>query len=1525
MRQLGGFGPNPPQSGPSQGPGPGSGPILPPPSHYASSQSNNHNLPHLSELTHGPSAQHQPAPYGQHSSGPSHNLPGMGPGMQHSPPGPLNRDREREMREQELRERDMMERERLQREEMLHRERERERELERQRDHRDHPQHQSHTGSIPIHQPVASKIPNTIHGPNGLLSNNPPPALQVGGGPGGLFNAPPQGPDSSSRQFIHQPVQPPQPQSFFGGPGPSPMQGNAPSLAQGQQPILNDALSYLDQVKVRFSDQPDVYNRFLDIMKDFKSQAIDTPGVIDRVSNLFNGHPALIQGFNTFLPPGYRIECGTDDNPDAIRVTTPSGTMTQNLPRTRPYESSNLGPGSQSLGRQEGYEQSRGFLSQQHPSNAPLPPYSPGSRPAVMAMFGQQGQAPSTDSVAAYSSRQEQENAASNAALVHQQEQRGVSQLQNAASAAANGTARSAPMAVSPEPGGPGDVKRGPVEFNHAISYVNKIKNRFAQQPEIYKQFLEILQTYQRESKPIQDVYAQVTQLFNTAPDLLEDFKQFLPESAAAAKAQAAARSSAIAEEPPVSNIRGDTVYGANQIAQAQTPRPTAKMPPMGQFDPPSTSKENKKRRAPPGQLLQTSQGASAADSLAVGTAANNRLGPVQVGNASKRTKLQHTKPTPTEQQQPQFVASPTLIPALPEPLPPISSLASSQDEFAFFDRVRKVLGNKGQYAEFLKLVNVFTQDLIDKYVLFDRMNSFIGSHPELLNWFAKFIGIEPQEEVIEGKVAAESGRVNLSHCRMLGPSYRKLPDKEQHKLCKGRDDVCYSVLNDEWASHPTWESEDSGFIAHRKNIYEEALHRLEEERHDYDFNIEACQRTIQLMEPLVQQIRLMTEAERANFVLAKGLGGQSEAIYTRVIKKVYDRDRGETVIQQMFAQPTAVLPVVLSRLKQKLEEWKAGQREWEKIWRDQTNRVFWKSLDHQGQNVKNNDKKIFTPKHVLSEISAKYEERKKIRESGLQMPKHQLEYAFTDPEVITDACHILLVWSQSGNSGIASSDQERIAAFLKDFIPVFFNLDRNQIVDYMEDIHDREMKNESEEGDEIAAPKPRVAHLKKSELLRRGLLDRRNGKEGSVMSGSKESTPAPAASEVDGDDTQASVDVLADVTEHRWMEHPKDGNLGRHGEYAVDEPYERDTYQMYANNNIYVFFRFFQMLYSRLLALKESEEKVHEIVAKAMSHGQEVKPAVTLKLIDKLPTDFFKDVSPTANYYKQVIQMCEDFLVGDVDQPHLEDTLRRYYLKSGWQLYTVDKLVAVTVKAVHLILGSDSKDKSLDIVNLFFKDRDREVTTRSQELQYRKQVQKLVKDGEIYRISFNIQTTKTEIRYFPSEELTFESDELNEEAKWSYYVLSYSMIDPTEGIPWSKVHKPYLRRNLPGRDAEISTDEAFNNRFGPLLSEEHVEIRVIPETYKLHFEGWSVVFHENSYFKPEKPAEAREGELLRETKKEQRNARFEELFVRNTTWMKGKSGEEVDSIKADWQKWLKDGPQPASMDLSGDVEMGDA
>src|SRR4029077_18975509 len=105
-------------------------------------------------------------------------------------------------------------------------------------------------------------------------------------------------------------------------------------------------------------------------------------------------------------------------------------------------------------------------------------------------------------------------------------------------------------------------------------------------------------------------------------------------------------------------------------------------------------------------------------------------------------------------------------------------------------------------------------------------------------HWLKNFMGYEPQDRILDTKISTVSSRVSLSNCRGLGPSYRLLPKRERLRRCSGRDELCRSVLNDEWASHPTWASEDSGFVAHKKNAHEEGLHRIEEERHDYDLNI---------------------------------------------------------------------------------------------------------------------------------------------------------------------------------------------------------------------------------------------------------------------------------------------------------------------------------------------------------------------------------------------------------------------------------------------------------------------------------------------------------------------------------------------------------------------------------------------------------------------------------------------------------------------------------------------------------------
>jgi hypothetical protein len=47
---------------------------------------------------------------------------------------------------------------------------------------------------------------------------------------------------------------------------------SAPSQKRTRELRVEDALLYLDQVKQQFGDQPDIYNQFLDVMKDFKAQ-----------------------------------------------------------------------------------------------------------------------------------------------------------------------------------------------------------------------------------------------------------------------------------------------------------------------------------------------------------------------------------------------------------------------------------------------------------------------------------------------------------------------------------------------------------------------------------------------------------------------------------------------------------------------------------------------------------------------------------------------------------------------------------------------------------------------------------------------------------------------------------------------------------------------------------------------------------------------------------------------------------------------------------------------------------------------------------------------------------------------------------------------------------------------------------------------------------------------------------------------------------------------------------------------------
>lgn len=63
------------------------------------------------------------------------------------------------------------------------------------------------------------------------------------------------------------------------------------------------------------------------------------------------------------------------------------------------------------------------------------------------------------------------------------------------------------------------------------------------------------------------------------------------------------------------------------------------------------------------------------------------------------------------------------------------------------------------------------------------------------------------------------------------------------------------------------------------------------------------------------------------------------------------------------------------NRLKAKEEEWREAQRDFNKYWREQNEKYYLKSLDHQGINFKQNDIKAIRSKALLNEIETIYDE----------------------------------------------------------------------------------------------------------------------------------------------------------------------------------------------------------------------------------------------------------------------------------------------------------------------------------------------------------------------------------------------------------------------------------------------------------------------------------------------------------------------------------------------------------------------
>ena len=673
--------------------------------------------------------------------------------------------------------------------------------------------------------------------------------------------------------------------------------------------------------------------------------SIDANGVIVRVVQLFKGHRNLILGFNAFLPKTHHIDPHIQD----------FSRWAQNLPGASNY--------------------SDHVASSSAPGTSQYTPVAPQQHQPTQQQYARPGPGYATVQPSPYAS------AASAPVNI---------QHSNVSVAAASTSGGNTGASSIPAAGPSSTLVRGPnVQFNRAVTFVEKIKTRFANQTETYRSFLSLLHSFHRDQRGIKDVYQQVQQLFRNEPDLLEEFSLFLPDnstSAGAAGTAAAAVSHGI---------------------------PNSLLPPVGRF--PSS---NSPVASVPRQVAQVP-----------GNKRSNQLSQAEVAEKPKRARAHD-----------------------------IYAVTKSTDETEFFEKVKKYLGSRQVYADFLKCLSLFSQDVLKLPDLINMVHGFIGGNDDLFTWFKRYINFKDSDmKLLDSSTGASSrsGRnggnagsfaeaqvpeLNLSALKRVG-CYRIYP--RGYRLCKasGRTVLCDEVLNDELVSCAVFESEDSGFLSSKKNQYEDALFKCEDERFEMDLILEYNLSTISVLEPIAKRIEKMTSEEREAFRLDHRLNGTSEIIYKKAIKRIYG-EKSDDIYEYLQKSPSASVPVVLKRLKAKDEEWRRVQRDWNRVWAEIHIKNYYKALDHQGIDFKVADRKTLTARSLVNEIQVIKEERKRIQErsSTISNISHMSKF-MGDSGLLKNLMNLVEVTIRS-SANFSGVDRKSLLRFFSTFVPEFFRIE---------------------------------------------------------------------------------------------------------------------------------------------------------------------------------------------------------------------------------------------------------------------------------------------------------------------------------------------------------------------------------------------------------------------------------------------------------------------------------------------------
>jgi len=663
-----------------------------------------------------------------------------------------------------------------------------------------------------------------------------------------------------------------------------------------KQPQIDDAKNFLERVKDAFRNQRGVYDKFVEIMKNFKHDKLNTGGVIQEVQDLFDGHEELFVGFQNFLPA--------------------TGLVSE--------------------------EELRQIQRHMAPRNTSAPNTNPGP--------------------------------------------------------------------TEPTPGS------APPDFNMAVTFICKIKQRFGSHRRIYQEFLQILQHFQtaaqaNDTSVIKDVKNRIRALFRDHPDLLDQFDYFLPPLTAHF-----ARSS-----PSQSNTSNGSMNGSQSSTSRSRKRradsdlenqPDRK---RARQDGDDTSKRSRRRGArnkdnqdeawqpssnindhESGSRMSTRQSTKDRERR---KRRHDRKGRDKNGkNRRHRERGDHSNSNgghhgvgdgvTDEEENVSFSDSEG-----------DSGLNENQDDehqgLRIFSKLRKDIPDH-LYKHVLTLTQLYPMGLTEFSVVGKLICDALREHGhhQLMKEFQKELQSSKQSWFFRSRgqnyYEYLTNNAMLKSCKMVQSSYRQLPDNVVQPRCSGRHPAAAAMLNDYFVSKPTGGEGGGGSDSvntaggRLKNQYNENLQKSEDDLFELDMMIQTNDAARKRLEQLYKSVM-----QPKNIKAIRSKSGHSMEIppvEKRAISRLYS-EHGNKVLNLLKKMPETTIPVVLKRLREKNNEWQTLKSEMKSVWKSVATKNYFKAHDFRYTVFKQCDTKRITLKNICKQIeerhAAKQMEWNRKRELG--------------------------------------------------------------------------------------------------------------------------------------------------------------------------------------------------------------------------------------------------------------------------------------------------------------------------------------------------------------------------------------------------------------------------------------------------------------------------------------------------------------------------------------------------------------